>query len=216
MTSPRPFNFDTVFDDAGVITAQAARPKRFYTPDEVELIRQQAHREGEASALVRAAEAQARELQQIAQLAGQAMSALARVAHDHRAGSAELALACARAIADAALNRFPTAPLEAAMDLLVAEVEASPRLIIKTASSDPDIAARLEALAHSHGLPGQVMVKVEPGPSSAAFALDWVDGKAAYDPAVAAQKVAEALSEALEAEGLHAEPLIPEEDANGF
>jgi flagellar assembly protein FliH len=216
MTQPRPFQFDTVFDDAGVITAQAMRPKRFYPPDEVEAIRQQAFLEGEVSATARAAEAQGQALAEIAELCRKAMGALARVAHDHREGSAELAQACARAIADAALERFPTAPLEAALEILASEVEAAPRLIVRTASSDPEIATKLESLAHDRGLAGQILVKVEPGPNAAAFSLDWVDGKAAYDPEAAARRVASALSEALEAEGLHAEPLIPEEDQDGF
>ena len=43
----------------------------------------------------------------------------------------------------------------------------------------------------------------------AAFVLDWGDGRAAFDPEQAAARVAEALSTALAAEGLHAEPLIP-------
>jgi flagellar assembly protein FliH len=144
------------------------------------------------------------------------MGALARVAHDHRVGSAELAQACARAIADAALERFPTAPLEAALEILAGEVEAAPRLIVRTASADPEVAKKLEALAEARGLPGQILVKPEPGPNAAAFSLDWVDGKAAYDPEAAARRVAAALSEALEAEGLHAEPLLPEEDQDGF
>jgi flagellar assembly protein FliH len=208
MSQPRPFSFDTVFDDAGVVT-QAPRPKRHFLPEEVEAIRQQAYREGEGSAVAHAAQIQAQALHEIADVARQALGALARVAHDHRVGSAELALACGRAIADAALERFPTAPLEAALGLLAGEVEAAPRLIVRTASADPEIAAKLEALAQDHGLPGQVLVRLEPGPAAAAFTLDWVDGKAAYDPAAAARRVAEALAEALEAEGLHAEPMIP-------
>lgn len=216
MSQPRPFSFDTVFDDAGVVTAQAPRPKRHFLPEEVEAIRQQAYREGEAAAGARALQAQAQALAEIAAVTRQAMGALARVAHDHRAGAAELSLACARAIADAALDRFPTAPLEAALGLLAGEVEAAPRLIVRTASADPDIAEKLEALVHEHGLPGQVLVRQEPGPDAAAFTLDWGDGKAAYDPAAAARRVAEALAEALEAEGLHAEPLIPEDAPHGF
>ena len=215
MTQPRPFNFDTVFDDAGVVTAQAPRPKRHFLPEEVEAIRQQAYREGEGSAVAHAAHVQAQALAEIAGVARQAMGALNRVAHDHRVGSAELALACARAIADAALDRFPAAPLEAALSLLAGEVEAAPRLIVRTASADPEIARKLEALVQEHGLPGQVMVRQEPGPAAAAFTLDWVDGKAAYDPVAAARRVAEALAEALEAEGLHAEPLIPEDAPYG-
>ena len=39
--------------------------------------------------------------------------------------------------------------------------------------------------------------------------FDFGDGQAAYDPAAAAERVAEALHAALASEGLHAEPLIP-------
>ena len=209
MTELRRFNFDTVFDDAGVVVSQAPRPKRHFTAEEVEAARQQGFQEGEGSAMVRAAEAQAQSLAQIAALTHQALGALARVAHDHRIGSAELATACARAIADAALERFPTAPLEAALQVLAAEIEAAPRLIIRTASLDPEIAQKLEDLARDQGFPGQIQVKAEPGPA-AAFVLDWSDGKAAYDPDAAARRVADAIAEALEAEGLHAEPLIPD------
>jgi flagellar assembly protein FliH len=208
MTELRRFNFDTVFDDVGTVIAQAPRPKRNFTPEEVEAIRQQAYREGEASATVRAAEAQAHALAQIAAHAGQALSALARVAHNHREGSAELALACARAIADAALERFPTAPLEVALQVLAAEIEAAPRLVVRTGSQDPEIAQKLEDLARDAGFPGHIVVKPEPGTAAAAFVLDWSDGKAAYDPEAAARRVAETIAEALEAEGLHAEPLI--------
>ena len=47
----------------------------------------------------------------------------------------------------------------------------------------------------------------------AAFALDFGDGAARFDPAAAAQRVSEALQAALASEGLHAEPLIPGGDA---
>ena len=43
--------------------------------------------------------------------------------------------------------------------------------------------------------------------AAAAFVLDWGDGAAAFDPAAAAARVAEALEGALAAEGLHAEAL---------
>ena len=48
----------------------------------------------------------------------------------------------------------------------------------------------------------------------AAFTLDWGEGRAAFDPEAAAARVAAALDEALAAEGLHAEPLLPTPDHN--
>jgi flagellar assembly protein FliH len=40
----------------------------------------------------------------------------------------------------------------------------------------------------------------------AAFVFDWGDGRAAFDPVAASERVGEALAAALAAEGLHAEP----------
>ncbi len=48
----------------------------------------------------------------------------------------------------------------------------------------------------------------------AAFVLDWGDGSAAYDPIQASARVAQALEEALAAEGFHAESLSHPNEAD--
>jgi flagellar assembly protein FliH len=217
MTGPAPqkFAFDTVFDDAGAVAFAPVRAKRSYTPDEVEQIRRDAFSEGERSAVAMAQAATAAALGQIAGDAQAALAALTRVAHDHRVNSAELSLAAARTIADAALDRFPQAPVAAAMVELAREIEAQPRLIVRVA---PDLVeavqAELEAAAQAIGFAGQIIARAEPGMPAAAFHLDWGEGRAAFDPEAAAARVAEALDAALAAEGLHAEPLLPHEEAD--
>src|SRR4051812_35427411 len=116
MSEAQKFGFDTVFDGAGGVTAAAPRPKRLYPIEEVEKIRAAAYADGERAAMASVAAQQAGALSQIAAACGQALPRLAEVAHEHRVGSAELALACGRAIADAALDRFPEAPARAALD----------------------------------------------------------------------------------------------------
>lgn len=211
MTSaPRPFSFDTEFDDAGDIAFAPPRPKRSFSPEEVEQVRASAYAEGERSAVARAEAAAADALASIAANARSALAALAQVAHEHRAGSAELAMAAARKIAGAALERFPQAPVTAALESLAREIEAEPRLIVKVA---PEMAERLqkslEETAQAIGFSGQIAARPEPGAAPAAFILDWGDGKASFDPAEAAARVEAALAAALAAEGLHAEPIIP-------
>ncbi len=217
MTEHRKFTFDTVFDGDGVVSFAATRPKRAFTPDEVEQVRIQAFAEGERSAVVRAEEAAAASLADIARATRQALGALVHVAHEHRTACAELALACARTIAGAALERFPQAPAQAALASLAREIEAAPKLAVRTT---PDMVERLQAAldetAMACGFPGQIVVKGDPALPDAAFVLDWGDGRAAFDPIQAADRVAEALHTALAAEGLHAEPLIlPSEADNG-
>jgi flagellar assembly protein FliH len=204
------FAFDTEFDATGGVAFQPPRPKRAYTPEEVEEIRKAALAEGEKTGLASVAAEQARALAIIASACTQALPRLAEVAHEHRVGAANLALACGRGIADAALERFPQAPLQAALDALAREIEAAPRLVVAAA---PDVAEKLQAVleetAQRIGFSGAIQVRAEAGFGACAFTLDFGDGAATYDPAVAAQRVTDTLQAALAAEGLHAEPLIP-------
>lgn len=208
-TSHQKFGFDTVFDNAGAAHAPP-RPKRLFPAEEVEAIRAQAFAEGERQGLSSMAALEAQALSQVAAAIGQALPRLAGVAHEHREASAELALACGRAIADAALEAFPLAPIRAAMESLAREIEASPRLVVNVAAELADgLQAKLEETAQAIGYGGAIQVRPAPGAGPAAFTLDFGDGAAAFDPAAAAQRVATALHAALAAEGLHAEPLIP-------
>lgn len=217
MTHPahKPFAFDTVFDDLGAVAYRPPVQKRSWTPDEVEQIRAAAFAEGERSAVARAEAEAADALADIARAARSAMTTLAGVAHAHRVGSAELALAAARRIADAALTRFPDAPVSAALEALSREVEAQPRLTVRVAAGlEARVQASLDETAAAIGFQGQITARADTALPLAAFVLDWGDGKAAFDPLAAADRVAEALDAALAAEGLHAEPLIPASEAD--
>jgi flagellar assembly protein FliH len=226
MTNPKPqatapgvhrkFTFDTVFDDAGGVAFALAQPKRAFTPEEVEQVRLQALAEGERSAVVRAEEAQAAALADIAKATRAALGALTALAHEHRTACAELAMAAGRTIAGAALAQFPEAPAAAALHALAREVEATPRLVVRTSADLVErIQAALERAAESCGYPGQIVVRADPALPRAAFMLDWGDGRAIFDPIDAAERVAEALRTALAAEGLHAEPLPLVDFADG-
>lgn len=208
------FVFDTVFDGDGEATQAALRPKRLYPLEEVEGIRAAAFADGERAAQQSIAAQESQALAQIAAACGQALPKLAGVAHEHRERSAELALACARAIADAALDRFPEAVAQAALAALAREIEAQPRLVV---TAEPALAERLQTVleesARSMGFEGGVVVKPDSSFGVHAFTLDFGDGQATFDPTVAAARVTEALQAALAAEGLHAEPLIPGSEA---
>jgi flagellar assembly protein FliH len=209
--APHPkFAFDTEFDAAGQVAHAPPRPKRSFTPEEVEEIRAQAYAEGERAALTSVTAQQMAALSEIARACNHAFTTLAAVAHQHRAGAAELALACGRAIAGAALERFPEAPLLAAFEGLAREIEAEPRLVV---AASPELAANLQGLldktAKRVGFPGAIQVRADPAVGRHAFTLDFGDGSASFDPAQAAERVADALRSALAAEGLHAEALTP-------
>ena len=208
--APRKFSFDTVFDAAGEVAYAPPRTKRSYTAEEVEEIRRRAGAEGEATALASVAAQQQQALAEIAAACALALPKLAEVAHNHRQGAAALALACAKGIAGAALERFPEAPLQAALAALAQEIEAAPRL---TVSVEPELADGLrrilEETPQTAAYAGVIQVRAEAGLGAHAFTLDFGDGQAAFDPQAAAARVTDVLTAALAAEGLHAEPLIP-------
>ena len=204
------FGFDTVFDDEGGIASAPQPVKRFFTPDEVHIERAKAFAEGERSVTARAEQAAAAALADIAGSVRAALPALAKVAHEHRAAAAQLSLACGRTIAGAALEQFPDAPVVAALMALAREIEAAPRLTVR---ASPDLVERMQAAldktAEACGFAGQILVKSDLALPAAAFTLEWGDGRAVFDPVEAAARVEAALNNAVAAEGLHAEPLIP-------
>ncbi len=209
----RAFAFDTEFDEAGDYTP-VVRPGRSLSAAEVERVKAAAYAEGERSAVARAEQQQADALADIAAAARMAFSALAAVAHEHRAASADLALACAEKIAGAALVGLPQAPVTAALEALSREIEGCPRLMARVSpDSQERVQAALDQTAQAIGFPGQIRAMADEAMAAAAFVLDWGDGRAAYDPDIAKQRVSDALSAALAAEGLHAEPLIPATDS---
>ena len=204
------FQFDTDFGTGGDVTFAPQRVKRLFPAEEVEQIRAEAYAAGEKAALSSLSAQQANAMSSIASACQQALPRLAEVAHEHRVGSAELALACARAIAGAALDRFPEAASLAALEALAREIDAQPRLVV---TAEPSLATRLQPIlddaARGLGFEGAIVVKGDSGFGTHAFTLDFGDGQATYDPAVASERVHEALTAALASEGLHAEPLIP-------
>ena len=206
MSQPRPFSFDLSFDD-GAVLAAAPRMKRTYSAQEVEAIRQQAFREGEQAAAAALQGQQAIALRELADSARSGLAALAQVAHNHRVQSATLAMACGKAIADAALTEFPQAPLRAALEALEREFHDTPRLTVRTALAADALAATVDEMAREIGYAGQVAVKQDPGMPAAAFSLDWGDGAAVFNPETTAARIADVVASALAADRLHADPI---------
>jgi flagellar assembly protein FliH len=212
-----PFAFDTEFDASGVVVhASAFRPiKRAYGPAEVEALVAEARLDARNQALAEVESIQAMALSAIGQALASAAPALSQVAQAHRQQSAELALTAARVVAASALDRFPEAPLQAALETLGQEVDASPRLVIRTGDLTEATQARIQQLCADAGFSGIVAFRTESDMAAAAFQLEWADGRAAFDPDEAFARMREALNSALAAEAGHAETLTPETSMEG-
>ena len=178
---PAKFLFDTVFDNGAVVPA--SRAKRHFTAEDLEQARAEGRAEGERSAVALAEADMAATLDDISGTLRQAIGALAALAHEHRRASADLSLACARRIADAALDQFPHAPVEAALGALAQELAAEPRLLVRAPAGDAErLSELLTATAERIGLSCQIVVRADPSLPRAAFGFDWGDGKAQFDP----------------------------------
>ena len=105
--APRKFSFDAVFDAEGDVVANTVRRKPFYSIEELDEARREGVVEGQKIALDKADKAQAECLEDIRAAVRQSMTLLVEAVHEHRAGAVGLAMAAARKIADAALERFP-------------------------------------------------------------------------------------------------------------
>jgi flagellar assembly protein FliH len=195
------FAFDTVFD-AG---SAAPRYKRAYTAAEVEAIRAEAYAEGQSAASLRAEQETAAAMGEIARCAQRAIAQLSETVHRHRSESAHLALAAGRAMAGAAVDRFPEALLLDALSALSRELENEPRILVQASAHDPAMLEKALAQAAAQaGLDGRLVFQAVQG-RPASFSFDWGGGRAEYDPEAAAARVAEALDNALAVEGHHAE-----------
>ena len=212
-----PFSFDTEFDDAGVVVqASAFRPtKRVWTAPEVEALVARTQQEAREAALAEAASLQAMALSAISEALAAAVPMLTHVARTHREQSAELALAAARVVASAALDRFPAGPMQTALEALGQEIDASPRLVIRTGDLDDANRERITRLCDDAGFSGVVAFREEPGLPAASFQLEWADGRAAFDADAAFARIGEALASALAAEAGHAESLTPDASFEG-
>lgn len=211
--SSRPFAFDTEFDASGVVvTPSSFRPaKRAYAAAEVEALVAQARLEAREAALGEADSLRAMALSAIGQALATGGPILATTAQRHREQAAELALAAGRTIAGAAMERMPTGPLKTALDALAHEIDACPRLLVRAGGLDDAARAEITRLAAEAGFTGAVAFADEPVAAPAAFVLEWADGRAEYDPAACAARVAEALAAALAAEAGHGELLAAED-----
>lgn len=197
-TNARPFIFDTEFDADGRVVQPShwTPPKRSYLPAEVEAMVAQAHLEGRQQALTEVESLRANALSAVAQTVVEAAGHIGAIVDDHRRQSAELSLTCARALASSAMELYPRRPLEAAIEQLAEEIDASPRLVIRARDLDAEGRHQIEQLCQQAGFSGLVVFR-DDAPHAAAFSLEWTDGRAGFDPAEVEERLRQRIAAVL-------------------
>lgn len=199
--SPVRFLFDLDFGPPK--TQNAAAPSAVALADhEVALAEAEAsgYRRGEADGRRGSREADAARLTAAIEAVG---SQLARALGeaDRRAEEAEteavtLALAFARKLSGAAVERFPTAEIEAAAAACFLELRQAPHLVARVAPDFVEgVKSALASAAQERGFAGRLIVLGDPEVAEGDARLEWADGGVVRDASAVARAVDRAVAQ---------------------
>lgn len=173
------FTFDTHFDGGEHEQKNAAdtRSRKSYGADEIDAIRKEARDEGRRDGDVRAAQAVAASIGQVAAAIVAAVNAMDGDVEAIRAEAAGLALAASRKLAGAALRAAPEAEIVEVLRAALHQAVGQPRMVVTTT---PALAAAIEAkvaaLAAEQGFEGRVHFAPDPALGDADCRIEWHGG----------------------------------------
>ncbi len=172
-TSFRRFAFDREYAADGTVLRDGERVRRIFTEDEARAMADAAASQAAASDAQKAADT-------LRQISGRMQAVLARMDAESeamRADAVGLALAAARTIAGAALERYGADTIEACAREALADLRAEPRLTVRVAPElVEEIAARLDGEAARLGFEGAVIVRADEEVSAGDVVLEWRAG----------------------------------------
>ena len=139
------FTFDTHFDGSTPgETKNDARSRKTYSADEIELMKREASEEGRRDGNVRATQAVAASMGQVAAAVLAAIEAMDEEIETIRTEAAMLAVAAAKKLARAALAAVPEPEITEALRAALHQAIGEPRIVVKTA---PHLAQAIEQRA---------------------------------------------------------------------
>lgn len=172
-TSFRRFAFDREYAADGTVLRDGERVRRVFTEDEARAM-------ADAAASKAAEGDAARMAETLRQISGRMQAVLARMESESEAmreDAVRLALAAARAIAGAALDRYGADTIEACAREALAELRAEPRLAVRVAPHlVEEIADRLDSEAARLGFEGAVIVRADEDVTAGDVVLEWRAG----------------------------------------
>ncbi|HXJ01327.1 MAG TPA: FliH/SctL family protein [Micropepsaceae bacterium] len=140
------FTFDTHFDDGASETARSdARSRKNYTGEEIEEMKRIAREEGRRDGDVRATQAVAASIGQVAAAVLSAIQAMDGEIEAIRADAAGLAVAASKRLAHAALAASPEAEIAEALQIALHQAIGEPRVVVKTS---PQLAQKIQDVAN--------------------------------------------------------------------
>jgi flagellar assembly protein FliH len=181
MTEPKKFNFDTEFRREGDLVSNAARlrQRKVLSQEELDAMFARARAEGMKAGQVRAAEATAAAVAQLADTVQDSMKVAQSQIEALREEAAQLALIVARKLAHVAVENMPEGEVMEALHEAIHQAITEPRIVLKAA---PNVIAlikdQLETVAHELGYEGRLIATPEQGMRGADCRIEWRGGGA--------------------------------------
>lgn len=140
------FTFDTHFDDDAAKTARPdPRSRKTYSAEEIEEMKHEAREEGRRDSDVRATQAVAASIGQVAAAVLSAIQAMDGEIEAIRSEAASLAVAASKRLAHAALAAAPEAEIAEALQIALHQAIGEPRVVVKTS---PQLAQKIQDVAN--------------------------------------------------------------------
>ena len=139
------FTFDTHFDSAAQDARAEARSRKSYSVEEIAQIKREAREEGRRDGDVRATQAVAASIGQVAAAVLSAIQAMDGEIEAIRSEAASLAVAASKRLAHAALAASPEAEIAEALQIALHQAIGEPRVVVKTS---PELAQKIQAVAN--------------------------------------------------------------------
>jgi flagellar assembly protein FliH len=172
------FTFDTHFEPGAASDPRSdARSRKTYSAEEIERMKREAHEEGRRDGDVRASQAVAASIGQVASAVLAAIEAMDAEVEIIRAEAAALAIAAAKRLARAALASAPETEVVQALQAALHQAIGEPRVVVKTAPLlAQKIDQRASEIAHQEGYEGRIQFVADGGLCDADCRIEWRGG----------------------------------------
>jgi len=170
------FTFDTDFDTGGG-DPHDPRARKNYTLDEIEAIRREAREEGRRDGDVRATQAVAASISQVAAAVLSAIQAMDAEIEIIRSEAAALAVAAAKNLAGKALSFDPESEIAEALQAALHQAVGEPRVVVRTSPVLADrIQERANEIAAQEGYEGRIQFVADGALRNADCRIEWRGG----------------------------------------
>jgi len=170
------FTFDTDFDTGGA-DPHDPRARKAYTLDEIETIKREAREEGRRDGDVRATQAVAASISQVAAAVLSAIQAMDAEIEVIRSEAAALAVAAAKNLAGKALSLNPEAEIDEVLQAALHQAVGEPRVVVRTSPVLADrIQERANEIAAQEGYEGRMQFVADGALRNADCRIEWRGG----------------------------------------